>query len=227
MVDILAIGAHPDDIEFTCGGILAKMASQGKSIVMVHLTSGERGTNGTPEIRRKEAKNAADVIGAEVVILDFPDCGVFDNYEGRLKLVEVYRKFKPRLVLGPYWKGEQNHPDHIAAGLLSRNACRYSRFAKILPDLPIHRPDGILHCMTPMISVPDFLIDISDHMEAWRKMIQCHESQMKTMDFMEITHTVAGRLGMMMGVPYAQGLMKGNPLFIDDIMTISKGTREV
>lgn len=227
MVDILAIGAHPDDIEFGCGGILAKMASQGKSIVMVHLTSGEKGTNGTPEIRHKESKNAADVIGAEMMILDFPDCGVFDTYEGRLKLVEVYRKYKPRLVIGPYWKGIQNHPDHVAAGMLARNACRYSRFAKILPDLPIHCPDGILHCMTSMLEAPDFIIDITDHIDTWSKMIQCHQSQIKTLDYMDLLLKMAARLGMMMGVPYAQGLMKGNPIFVNDIMTVSKGTREV
>lgn len=227
MVDIVAIGAHPDDIEFSCGGILAMMASQGKSIVMVNLTSGEKGTNGTPEVRRKEAKNAADVIGAELVMLDFPDCEIFDSYEGRLQLVQVYRKYKPCLILAPYWKGEQNHPDHIATGIMSRHACRYSRLAKILPELPIHRPDGILHTMTPMTAVPDFLIDITEHVETWRKMIQCHESQMKTFNFMDFTQKMAGRLGMMLGVPYAMGLMKGNPIIVDDIMNISKGTREV
>ncbi|SCA64141.1 hypothetical protein SCG7086_CF_00050 [Chlamydiales bacterium SCGC AG-110-P3] len=105
MVDILAIGAHPDDIEFGCGGIIAHQAALGYSIVMVDLTLGQKGTNGTPEQRRQEGINAAEVIGAKRLFLDFEDCQVYDTYEGRLKIVEVIRTYKPRLVLAPYWKG--------------------------------------------------------------------------------------------------------------------------
>jgi bacillithiol biosynthesis deacetylase BshB1 len=227
MVDILALGSHPDDIEFLCGGILAKMAADGKKIVMANLTSGERGTNGTPEVRRQEAKNAAAVIGAEMVFLDFKDCEIYDNHEGRLKLVRLFREYKPRLVIAPDWQGVMNHPDHLATGLLARNACRFSRFAKILPELPIHRVEGILHNAHANIDVPDFLVDISDHVDTWKKMMECHRSQSATFDFIDWNLRVASKLGSLINVPFAQGLIKGNPIVIDDIMTISKGTREI
>src|ERR1700733_8957745 len=114
MVDILVFGAHPDDIEFGCGGILAKMAAQGKSIVMVDLSLGDKGTYGYPEERRQEGEQAAAAIGATRVVLNFKDCEIFDTYEGRLQFVKVIRQYKPRLVLAPMWEGTGNHPDHLA-----------------------------------------------------------------------------------------------------------------
>lgn len=227
MIDILAVGAHPDDIEFGCGAILAKMASINKKIVLLDLTLGDKGTNGTPEIRRQEAISAAKVIGAERIFLDFKDCEIFDTYEGRLKLVKVIRQYKPRLVLAPYWRGEQNHPDHIATGLMLRYACRYARFAKILPEIPIHRPEGILHYLYPINDNPDFLIDISEYIDVWKKMMACHESQMQTMDYVSRCLRLASKMGLLIGKPYAQGLIKGNPIEIEDILTIAKGTIEL
>lgn len=225
MVDILAIGAHPDDIEFGVGGILAKMASQNKSIVMADLTLGELATNGTPAIRMQEATKAADLIGAKRVFLDFKDCQIRDDFEGRLKLVALIREYKPKLVIAPMWKGEMNHPDHLACGNLARAACRYARFSKILPELPIHRPEGILHyiCRDKV----DFLIDITSHIDAWKEMMNCHQSQLKTMDYIGRNISQAGAWGEMIGKPYAQALVKGNPIEIEDLMHISKGTMEV
>lgn len=120
MTDILAFGAHPDDIEFGCGAILAKMAAEGKKIVMVDLTLGDKSTNGSPEKRAKEGENAAGLIGAKRVYLDFFDCEIIDTYEGRVKLVKVIREHKPRLVIASMWKGEQNHPDHISCEKMER-----------------------------------------------------------------------------------------------------------
>ena len=183
MVDILAIGAHPDDIEFACGAILAKMADQGKSIVMADLTLGEKGSCGTPETRRKESESAASVIGAKRVFLDFVDCEIVDSYKGRLKLVSLIREHQPRLVIAPMWKGEQNHPDHLACGLMARYACRYARFRNILPDTPTHWIEGILHCPPPANEVADILIDVSGYVDIWVKMMQCHKTQMQTFPY--------------------------------------------
>lgn len=228
MVDILAFGAHPDDIEFWCGGVLAKMASQGKSIVMVDLTLGQKGSHGSSEVRRKEAEEAAALIGAERLFLDFEDCEVYDTYEGRLELVKAIRRFKPRLVLAPYWKGEQNHPDHIACGIMARHACRYARFPKILPDLPPHRPAGILHYLPIGFDGPvDFLVDISDHAGIWKQMIECHHSQHKTLPYKELNLRTASALGVQIGAAYAQGFVKGNAIAIDDLMAIAQGTIEL
>jgi len=227
MVDVLAFGAHPDDLEFGCGGILAKMSSQKKSIVMVDLTLGDKGTNGTPEGRRQESIAAAKVIGAERVFMDFKDCEVFDSYESRLKFVEVIRTYKPRLILAPEWKGEMNHPDHLACGILARYACRYARFGKILPNLPVHTPEGILHYTGAGSEMPDFLIDISDQVEQWKQMMACHESQLRTHSYMEWVLKKASWLGVLTGGKYAQGLIKGNPVIIDDPMSVARVTREL
>ena len=228
MVDILAFGAHPDDIEFACGGILAKMAAQGKSIVMIDLTIGEKATNGTPEQRRLESMKAAAVIGAQREILDFQDCEMMDTYEGRLKFVRVIRKYKPRLIIAPLWEGTQNHPDHLASGQMARHACRYARFAKILPDMPTQTPEGILHYPPNGYSDRvDFVIDITEHVETWKQMILYHQSQLKTRDYLEWQMRAAAKYGLFIGKPYAQGLLKGNPIKVDDLMHIAQGSIEL
>ncbi|MEX1013349.1 MAG: bacillithiol biosynthesis deacetylase BshB1 [Waddliaceae bacterium] len=227
MVDILAFGAHPDDIEFGCGGILAKMSKRGASIVLVDLTRGEKGTNGTASIRQKEAEEAAKIIGAPRLFLDFADCELQDNYESRLKIVEVIREYKPKLVLAPDVQYNQNHPDHVACGMMVRAACRFARFSKILPDLPIHRVEGVLHYPNASNDRVDFIVDISQHVEVWKEMIDAHSSQMQTIDYKERTLRIASRLGTLNGCDFAQGLIKENPVIIDDVMTISKGTKEI
>lgn len=227
MTDILAFGAHPDDIEFGCGAILAKMAAQGKKIVMVDLTLGDKASNGTPELRRQEGLAAAKLIGAERVYLDFKDCEVIDNYENRLKLVAVLRKYKPKLVLAPLWKGEMNHPDHLACGAMARYACRYARYKNLLPELPAHKVDGILHYLYPFHAIPDFLVDVSEHVEIWNKMLECHQTQMQTLSYSNWNLRIAHALGVAVEGQYAQGLVKGNPIIIDDIMELSNQIREL
>lgn len=228
MTDILAIGAHPDDIEFGCGGILAKMSAQKKSIVMVDMTGGEKGTHGTPELRREEGLEAARLINAERIVLDFPDCGVYDTYEGRLKLVKLIRQYKPKLVLAPVWKGEQTHPDHLACGQMMRFACRYARFSKILPEIPVHSVGGILHYIHPGYDQDiDFIIDVSEYFSIWKQMMACHKSQMNTFPYDEWNLKVASKYGVLIGTSHAQGLIKGNPVVIEDLMTISQLTREI
>lgn len=227
MTDILAFGPHPDDVEFSCGGILAKAAAQGHSIVIVDLTLGEKGTNGNPQLRKAEGEAAAAVIGAKRFHLDFQDCEIFDTYENRLKLVKVIREHKPRLVLAPVWNGEKNHPDHLACGLMARFACRFARFAKILPEFPIHRPDGILHYLRHGETEVDFLVDVTSFVDVWKKMMDAHRSQMLTLPYAENALKNAAHYGAMIDKPYAQGLVKGNPILIDDLLTISHGTSEI
>lgn len=227
MFDILAIGAHPDDIEFACGGILAKMAAQGKSIAMADLTLGEKGTNGTPHERHLESKNAADIIGAKRTFLDFKDCEIFDTFEGRLKLTKLIREYQPRLVIAPLWKGEGNHPDHVTSGQMARYACRYARFAKILPNLPCHWVEGILHYPPSTYERVDFIVDVSDYVEPWKKMMQCHASQMLSLDYVDRNLKLAAKLGTLIERPYAQGLIKGNPVVVNDVLAIAKMQREI
>jgi len=227
MTTIMAIGSHPDDIEFGCGGILAKMRGMGHSMIMVDLTSGEKGSNGDPELRKQEALQAAKLIDATRITLDFRDCEIIDTYEGRLKLVKVIREYQPQIILAPMWQGSQNHPDHIASGMMARYACRYARFSKILPELPVHKSASILHYLQRNFDTPDFLVDISDYVEIWKEMILCHQSQLKTYDYLDWNLRTASRLGMLIGASYAQGLSAGNPVIIDDLAHISRGTQEI
>lgn len=227
MTDVLVFGAHPDDVEFGCGGILVKLHAEGKRIVIVDLTLGEKATHGTPEVREIEGLASASLIGAERICLHFPDCQVMDTYEGRLELVKVIRAYRPKLVLAPIWKGEQNHPDHFATGLMARYACRYARIKNILPEMPIHWVEGILHYPPFNWNDPDFLVDVTPYVETWKQMMHCHESQMKTFDYADWNLKQASKLGMLIARPYAQALVKGNPIVIEDVMDISRSTREI
>jgi N-acetylglucosamine malate deacetylase 1 len=227
MTDILAFGTHPDDIEFGCGGILAKASSQGHSILLVDLTSGEKSSSGNSEIRQQEGRHAAQLIGANRLYLDFVDSEIFDSYEGRLKLVKILREYKPRLVLAPVWQEMQNHPDHVATALMVRYACRYARFSKILPELAPHRVDGVLHYLPQVGGNADFIIDISDHFDTWKQMMESHQSQMKTYPYAEWMIKNAAQLGGLIGKNYAQGLLAANPIEIEDVMTLRYGIREI
>lgn len=224
MVEIMAFGAHPDDVEFGCGGVLCKAVAQGHKVVIVDLTLGDKGTQGTPEIRREEGLKAAKVIGAERIYLDWGDCELQDSYEGRVELTRLIRAYRPKLLLAPTWKGEMNHPDHHACGQLVRYAARYARFQKILPELPVHTPEGVLHYLFPGETLPDFLVDVSDVIEQWQTMMACHVSQLRGRNYEGWNLRTAAFYGVMAGCNYAQGFVQGNPRVVDDIMQLSKGT---
>src|SRR5690606_22934436 len=97
---------------------------------------------------------------------------------------------------------------------MARSACRYARFSRILPDLPIHWVEGILHYPPPTFEAVDFIIDVSDYVETWKEMMRSHASQMATFAYDDWNLRLASKLGMLIGVPYAQGLVKGNPIVI-------------
>src|SRR5581483_7498865 len=114
MTKILAIGAHPDDIEFGVGGLMIKESEKGSQIKYVICSLGEAGSNGTPEERKKEAEESAKMVGAEIEFLDFGgDCHIADTPENAIKIAEILRKFKPDVVLAPELQRNQ-HPDHYA-----------------------------------------------------------------------------------------------------------------
>lgn len=225
--DILAVGAHPDDVDFSIGGLLAKLAKDGYTITSLDFSLGEKGTNGTCEERKRESINAAKIIGAKKIFLDFVDCEIFDTYENRLKIVEVIRNVKPKLVLAPYWKGSMGHPDHVACGQMCRYGVRYARFKNILPKLDPHRPKGILHYLFPSQQKPNFLVDVTEHVDTWKKMIESHTTQLKTNDYLGWNLRAAEHWGDMIGTKYAQGLIASNPIVVDDLMHVSQGTLEI
>src|SRR5215467_6887117 len=151
-VDILAIAAHRDDVEQTCGGTMLKMAQQGHRTGILDLTRGEMGTRGTAEDREQEAIHAAQILQASWRdALDIPDGRVENTWENRLKVARVIREQRPRVVILPYWKGR--HPDHYTASTLGYEACFLAGLAK----LEVDRRDSVRGSMRSSDALVDFL----------------------------------------------------------------------
>src|SRR5271163_3576746 len=170
-LDILAIAAHRDDVEQTCGGTLVKMAQRGQRTAILDLTQGEMGTRGTAEDRAREAADAAKILGlAWRRALDLPDGRVENTWENRLKVASVIRETRPRVVILPYWKGR--HPDHYTASVLGYEACFLAGLSKLnlgaavsaaVDDtkLPPHRPFKIIYATLYYDVRPTFVVDIT------------------------------------------------------------------
>jgi bacillithiol biosynthesis deacetylase BshB1 len=176
-LDILAFGAHPDDVELHVGGTLAKMAAHGYAVGVVDLTRGELGTRGTPAIRAREARKAAGILGLQVrENLGLPDGDVLVTPESRLKVIRALRKHCPMMVLAPHW--DEAHPDHANAGKLVAEAAHHAGLAKISTGQERFRPKAILYYMLPPYVRPTFIVDITAHIEQREAAIRAHRSQL-------------------------------------------------
>ncbi|MEO9046487.1 MAG: bacillithiol biosynthesis deacetylase BshB1 [Gemmatimonadaceae bacterium] len=177
-VDILAIAAHRDDVELTCGGTLIKSARKGRATAIIDLTAGETGTRGSAELRGRESDEASKILGViERVNLGLPDAGLTNTPETRALLALEIRRLRPRVVIAPPLEGR--HPDHIVAAQLIRDACFVAGLAKIVPGVPAFRPSKILHALAFREDYvkPTFVVDISDVFEEKLRAIQCYGSQ--------------------------------------------------
>ena len=177
-VDILAIAAHRDDVELTCGGTLIKAAKLGRRTAILDLTQGEMGTRGSAELRAAEASRAAQLLGVQArENLGLPDAGIVNTPDVRAELARVIRRFRPRVVIAPAPQGR--HPDHHTSSQLIRDACFVAGLAKVLPDVPKWRPHKVVHCVTYREDPvkPTFVVDVSDEFEQKIEAIRCYESQ--------------------------------------------------
>lgn len=177
-VDLLAVVAHPDDAELTCGGVLAKAAKAGRRVGILDLTRGELGTRGSAEIRAGEAQKASKVLGVALrENLGLPDANIVNDNPSREKLAGAIRRLRPRVVIAPAIEGR--HPDHIAAAQLVRDAAFLSGLAKFAPGSEKHRPLKVLHCLAYRQDFrrPSFVVDISAEFEQKLEAIRCYESQ--------------------------------------------------
>jgi bacillithiol biosynthesis deacetylase BshB1 len=177
-VDILAIAAHPDDIELICGGTLVRAHMLGRSTGILDLAAGELGTLGTPEVRAKEAAKAAKVMGVSVrENLGFPDGGIENTPETRAKVAVVIRRLKPKIVITHSQRGR--HPDHPIVAQLVRDACFVAGLKKVEPKVAPHRPLKVLHALSfrEDNQKPTFVVDISESFEKKVEAIRCYESQ--------------------------------------------------
>lgn len=177
-LDILAIMAHPDDVELTCGGTLLASAALGRRTGIVDLTAGETGSRGTVEIRAMEAQEAARVLGVTVrENLGLPDAQLANDATARTAVIRAIRRHRPAIVITHARQGR--HPDHIAAAQLVRDACFLAGLKNLVPDLAAFRPRKVVHAMSfrEDALTPSFVVDISDVFEQKLAAIRCYRSQ--------------------------------------------------
>jgi bacillithiol biosynthesis deacetylase BshB1 len=234
MADILVFGAHPDDAEFGMGASMVKFARSGASIAVCVLTRGEAGTFGTADKREAEMQAAAEKLGGELEILSYRDCQIFDSYEARIRLAEVMRKFRPRIVFAPYHtnhsyhKDGAAHPDHAATGTIVRSAARYARFSglKDVSGEPWNA-EHLLYYMVPRTRTPTLLNDVTPFMEEWESIARCHTSQMNLRDgkVLEGLRRFREAYGNLLGVGYAEGFIVEEPLVFDLSLFMSSSSQ--
>src|SRR5687767_14133103 len=177
-VDVLAIAAHPDDIELICGGTLIRAQMLGRSTGILDLAAGELASRGTPELRANEAAKAAKVMGLSVrENLGLPDGGIQNTPETRAKIALVIRRLQPDIVITHSPHGR--HPDHPIVAQLVRDACFVAGLKKVEPKFPAHRPRKVLHALSfrEDNQKPTFVVDFSAAFEKKLEAIGCYESQ--------------------------------------------------
>ncbi len=176
-IDVLAVGAHPDDVDMIAGGTIAKLVHRGKSVVILDLTRGEMGTRGTPDLRSEEAMRAARILGVEKrVTLDLGDGRLEDNYERRRQVSEKIRELRPSIVMGHYW--EDLHPDHVAAGNILRSVMYPAGFANYPAEGEPYRPAEFLYFMAHSPVEPSFIVDITGFHDQKIEAVKCFGSQL-------------------------------------------------
>ena len=178
-LDALAIGAHPDDVELSCGGTLLKLGSLGHRVGIVDMARGELGTRGSAEIRGQEAECAAGVLGLSVRDnLELPDGHIWLTEDSRVRMVRKIRQYRPRVLLTHYW--EDPHPDHVHTCQIAREAAHLAGLAKYDAETGQERfrPHAIAHFMFPRTAVPSFVVDIGDFADAKHQAIRCYRSQL-------------------------------------------------
>jgi bacillithiol biosynthesis deacetylase BshB1 len=179
ILDALAVGAHPDDVELGCGGTLVKLAAMGYRVGILDMTRGEMGTRGTPEQRAQEAAAAAKILNLAVRDnLELSDAHVCLNEESRIKMVRKIRQYRPRIIFTHFW--EDPHPDHLHTCQIVREASHLAGLAKYdeAAHQQRHRPNTVAHFMFPRTATPTFMVDISEFAEQKRQAIFCYRSQL-------------------------------------------------
>lgn len=237
-LDILALAAHRDDIEQTCGGTLLKMAERGHRTGILDLTQGEMGTRGSREEREAEAQDAAHILKvAYRRALDIPDGRVENTWDNRLKVARVIREQRPRALILPYWKGR--HPDHYTASILGYEACFLAGLAKLSltkqeptdDPLPPHRPFKIIYATLYYDIRPTFVVDISEQFERRFESLMAYKSQFSDQqagsgifpahaEIRSRVEAMARYYGMLAGVTYGEPFLQKEVGLVDDLLAI-------
>ena len=235
-MDVLFFGAHPDDVEWGAGGTAQLMKQQGVRFALVDLTAGEMGSRGTPKERQLEAQAAADFLGAETrETLNLPDCGLMDTPETRRCIAGAIRRFRPRLVIAPYW--EDRHPDHAAAGAMVRNSALFCTLRKLDDDNAPHKPDAFLYYLLHNYERPPLVTDISAVYRRKLELLRLHETQFsKTAEEYGVTplglsdylYGLESRdrfFGSLIGCQHGEAFVLDRPLRLSDFSLLMPGLR--
>lgn len=234
-LDVLAIGAHADDVELGCGGTVALLASQGRKVGILHLTRGEAGTRGTAEERQHEAGVAARALGAATVeFLDFGDGALCTGQAEEDVLIGVLRRLRPELVLGP--APSDRHPDHGRAHRLVADTCYYSGLARRGEGEP-HRPGAVFSYMPHDPFVPSFVVDVTDTWDRKLEALAAYESQLHqhgqerdepltkvaSQEFRQAVEGRARHYGLVVGAAYGEPFWSRLPLAVTDPWSLLPG----
>lgn len=232
-LDLLAIAAHPDDVELTCGGTLIKMGQLGYKTGVLDLTRGEMGTRGTPEMRLRESQRAGKIMGLAMrANLGLPDARLEVSEKYKLAVAAKIREWQPRTVILPYWKGR--HPDHYSAAKLSYEGCFLAGLKQLGIAGEAFRPFKILYATTYDETVrPSFAVDITAQYEQRRRAILTYESQFRPkkreskskvhipLDELEERVNLTSRFyGRMIGVKYAEPFLAREIMQVEDVVNL-------
>jgi LmbE family N-acetylglucosaminyl deacetylase len=233
LVPLLAFGAHPDDIEFGCGGVIARETHAGRKAHFVVCSRGEAGSFGMPKLRVAEAKKAAALLGATIEFAELDgDAHLEIRVAHAIKLAKIIRRIRPGVVLAPSTV-ENQHPDHWRLGKLVRDAVRLARYGG-LKELRGQKPHAIgqlfFYALSPEAEPRDItpvLIDVSasEIVAAWIASLKAHASQTSARNYIELQVTRAQLLGVRAGITHAQALFPNDPLVFDSLTQISRGVR--
>lgn len=235
-VDVLAIAAHRDDAELTCGGTLIRCADRGYRVGVLDLTRGERGTRGSAERREEEAARAAEIMGLAVRRnARMPDAEILNTRESRTRLVEMLRRLRPRTVILPFPRGR--HPDHRVTAELGRDACYLAGLARLGEGEP-HRPRKILHALAYREDPvkPTFVVDVSEQFQRKMEAIRCYASQFDAVDaageifptgqrLYELVETQSRHYGSLIRRPHGEPFYTEETVRVDDV--VEMGVRSI
>ena len=228
--DVLAIAAHRDDVEQTCGGTLLRMASRGLRTAILDLTQGEAGTRGTAEDRGREAADAARLLGVGWrEALDLPDGAVANSYDNRAKIARVIRALRPRVVILPYWQAR--HPDHAIVATLGYEACFLAGLAKVETGAAPFRPFKVVYASLYADVRPSFIVDITPFIEQRHAALMAYKSQYANQaaggglfvpeeEIRERTFAEARHYGLLAGVKYGEPFVQKEVGLVDDLTLV-------
>ncbi len=230
-LDVLSIAAHRDDTELTCGGTIVKMAEAGYRVGLIDLSAGESGSRGSAALREREANRASKVMGVvHRENLYFPDAGIEDLREYKLKIAQKIRDLRPRTVILPYWEGR--HPDHYTTGQIGYEACFLAGLAKLPLKGKAYRPHKIIYSSLYVPSVrPTFVVDITAQFDKKLKAVLAYQSQFSPQKetqnlfpsrkgLRERLGSLAHHFGLMIGVRYGEPFVTREVAAVEDIVTL-------